>query len=424
MCAIIGLISTKSGIWPYVREMANLLRHRGPDDEGYLLIGEGKPVCWGGEDTPTSAYAASTPYRPLNKLSPSAASIQPALALGHRRLSILDLSPLGHQPMCYRDRYWIVYNGEVYNFLELRAELEAAGHRFLSHCDTEVILAAYAQWGTDCFGRFNGMWAMAIYDTQEQRLVLSRDRFGVKPLYFWQTSELFAFASEIKAFTCLPGWCARLNGQAVHDYLLSGLQDHSRETLFAGVFQLEPGHYAQMDCRPLQGNRPASNATDLPVKLEILRWYQITPAPFQGTFETAAARLRELLMDSVRLRLRSDVPVGSCLSGGLDSSSIVCATRQLLNAKGGDAGHKTFSACSEIERYDERRFIKQVVEATGVEPYYVFPAADGLIAEMDKVIWHQDEPFAGTSIYAQWCVFSSAAQQRMKVMLDGQGADE
>ena len=424
MCAIIGLRSTKSGIWPYLREMANLLRHRGPDDEGYLLIGEGKPACLGGDDTPTSAYAAAMPYRPLSTLNSGAASSKPMLALGHRRLSILDLSPLGHQPMSYQDRYWIVYNGEVYNYLELRAELEAAGHRFISHCDTEVILAAYAQWRTDCFARFNGMWAMAIYDAKEQCLVLSRDRFGVKPLYYWHTSELFAFASEIKAFTCLPGWRARMNGQTVHDYLLSGLQDHSRETLFTGVFQLEPGHYAQMDCRQSHSDSPAPGATDLPLKLELHRWYEIAPAAFKGTFETAAAHFRELLIDSVRLRLRSDVPVGSCLSGGLDSSSIVCATHQLLKAKGGDAGHKTFSACSEIERYDERRFIKQVVEATGVEPHYVFPAAQGLIAEMDKVIWHQDEPFAGTSIYAQWCVFGSAAGQHMKVMLDGQGADE
>jgi asparagine synthase (glutamine-hydrolysing) len=366
------------------------------------------------------------PYRPSARLSPQAASLKPWLALGHRRLSILDLSPFGHQPMCYQGRYWIVYNGEVYNYLELRTELQAIGHRFLSHCDTEVILAAYAQWGVDCFSRFNGMWAMAIYDAQEETLVLSRDRFGVKPLYHWHGSDVFAFASEIKAFTCLPGWAARINGQAVHDFLLSSLQDHSRETMFADVFQLEPGCFAQIDCRPWQSHSAgaAGGTSNLPAKVEFHRWYQIIPAAFAGSFEDAAGRFRELLTDSVRLRLRSDVPVGSCLSGGLDSSSIVCATHRLLREQGSGCAHKTFSSCSEIERYDERRFIQQVVETTRVEPHYVFPAANGLMSELDKVIWHQDEPFAGTSIYAQWCVFGRAAEQQIKVMLDGQGADE
>jgi asparagine synthase (glutamine-hydrolysing) len=414
MCAIVGLLSARTGCEGLIRKMTTLLRHRGPDDEGYLLADVKTTNCFGGEETPASVFATDMPYRPLGKLDSDATCRRPTLAFGHRRLSILDLSPLGHQPMCYQGRYWIVYNGEVYNYLELRAELGAAGHRFLSLCDTEVILAAYAQWGTGCFSRFNGMWAMAIYDAQDQTLVLSRDRFGVKPLYYWSTGELFAFASEIKAFTCLPGWRARLNGQAVHDFLLSGLQDHSRQTLFADVLQLEPGWYAKIDC--------ALPGTDK--SLELHSWYQIAPAPFAGDFEEASARFRELLIDSVRLRLRSDVPVGSCLSGGLDSSSIVCAAHELLKAQGGGSGHKTFSACSDLERYDERRFIKLVVEATRVEPHYVFPAADVLIAEMDRVIWHQDEPFAGTSIYAQWCVFRSAAEQRIKVMLDGQGADE
>ena len=406
--------------------MTALLRHRGPDDEGYLLVGAGGPVCFGGVETPSSVFASDMPYEPSANLKKPEIRFEPWLALGHRRLSILDLSPFGHQPMCYQGRYWIVYNGEVYNYLELRTELETLGHRFLSHCDTEVILAAYGQWGTDCFARFNGMWALAIYDVQSAKLVLSRDRFGIKPLYYWKTGELFAFASEIKAFTCLPGWRPRLNGQAVHDFLLSGLQDHSRETLFADVFQLDPGCYAEIDCRPWQSGSPKS-APELPdsfPKLQTHRWYQITPTPFTGSFEAAAARFRELLIDSVRLRLRSDVPVGSCLSGGLDSSTIVCATHELLKARGGDCAHKTFSACSHLERYDERRFILQVVKATGVEGHYVFPAAEVLMAEMDKVIWHQDEPFAGTSIYAQWCVFKTAAEQRIKVMLDGQGADE
>jgi asparagine synthase (glutamine-hydrolysing) len=322
--------------------------------------------------------------------------------------------------MSYRQRYWIVYNGEVYNYLELRVELEAAGHQFHSQTDTEVILAAYSQWGTACFPRFNGMWAMAIYDSHENQLVLSRDRFGVKPLYYWQDHDQFAFASEIKAFTCLPGWRARVNGQAVHDFLWSGLQDHSVETMFAGVRQLEGGHYARLDCamwaKPDAGSSSA--------RLEMIKWYEIRPQPFNGTLSEAALRFRELLVDAVRLRLRADVPIGSCLSGGLDSSSIVCVTHQLLSNRETRCPHKTFSACSEIKRFDERHFVDYVVRSTGVQSHLVFPSVTDLFKELDQAIWHQDEPFAGTSIYAQWCVFKKAAAADIKVMLDGQGADE
>jgi asparagine synthase (glutamine-hydrolysing) len=158
--------------------------------------------------------------------------------------------------------------------------------------------------------------------------------------------------------------------------------------------------------------------------LAVTRWYHLQPQPFNGSFTDAASQFRELLTDSVRLRLRSDVPVGSCLSGGLDSSSIVCATHRLLRAQATACSHKTFSACSDIKRFDEREFIEKVVAATGVEPHYVFPSLKDLFADLDRVTWHQDEPFAGTSIYAQWCVFKLAAEAKVKVMLDGQGADE
>jgi asparagine synthase (glutamine-hydrolysing) len=421
MCAIVGLITRAPGLLPSLRSMAVLLRHRGPDDEGYLLIGPSGVLPLGGEDTPGEVYRADMPFRPTGKVGQPPAVVGAWLALGHRRLSILDLSPLGHQPMSCQDRYWIVYNGEVYNYLELRPELEAAGHRFRSHCDTEVILAAYAQWGTECFSRFNGMWALAIYDAQEDELLLARDRFGVKPLYYWATKDLFAFASEIKAFTCLPGWRPRVNGQPAHDFLLSGLQDHSRETMFAGVCQLEPGCLARLKCRDW---REAKAGAPVPAGLAVTRWYHLRPQPFGGSFADAAVQFHELLTDSVRLRLRADVPVGSCLSGGLDSSSIVCATHRLLCAQAAACAHKTFSACSEIKRFDEREYIEKVVAATGVESHYVFPSLKDLFAELDRLIWHQDEPFASTSIYAQWGVFKLAAEANIKVMLDGQGADE
>ncbi len=420
MCAIVGLLSLAPDRLACVQEMTTALRHRGPDDEGYLVVGSGQVLALGGNDTPAADYQAETPYRPVARLAK--VNIPPGawLALGHRRLSILDLSPLGHQPMNWQGRYWMVYNGEVYNYVELRAELEAAGHVFISHCDTEVILAAYAQWGVGCFSRFNGMWAIALYDTQQDSLLLSRDRFGVKPLYYWATEGLFAFASEIKAFTCLPGWRARANGQAIHDFLLSSLQDHSRETMFVDVLQLEPGTYVRLNCAEWRAKaRSAPRAA-----LEVTRYYQIQPQPFDGTFEEASSQFRELLTDAVRLRLRADVPVGSCLSGGLDSSSIVCVTHRLLREQSNRCAHEAFSACSEIARFDERRFIDHVIAATGVKAHYTFPAVKELFNDLERVTWQQDEPFASTSIYAQWCVFRIASEARLKVLLDGQGADE
>lgn len=417
MCAIAGLLGSGAEPSRYIRGMAALMGHRGPDDEGFLFRGPAGIRLLRGNDRSTGNATSAG----LGGLPESVSDYPGAfLALGHRRLSILDLSALGHQPMSYQGRYWIVYNGEVYNYIELRKELASAGHQFHSQCDTEVILAAYSQWGTECFSRFNGMWAMALYDAEKDLMVLSRDRFGVKPLYYWRQAGLFAFASEIKAFTCLPGWRPRVNGQAVHDFLMSGLQDHSAETMFAEVLQLEPGCYARLDC----GAWKKPDASRSNAHLETVRWYQIRPQGFSGSLEEAALRFSELLVDAVRLRLRADVPVGSCLSGGLDSSSIVCATHQLLAARKIKCSHKTFSACSELKRFDEREFIEQVVRATGVESHYVFPSLKDLFAELDQVIWHQDEPFAGTSIYAQWCVFKSAAAAEIKVMLDGQGADE
>lgn len=398
--------------------MTALLRHRGPDDEGFLTVGRNGVTAWGGADTPPAAYQAEAPFRPAARWEESNDTVEAWLALGHRRLSILDLSPLGHQPMSYGGRYWIVYNGEVYNYLELRAELEAAGDRFLSHSDTEVILAAYARWGSQCLNRFNGMWALAIYDSQTQQLFLARDRFGVKPLYYWQSDGLLAFASEIKAFTVLPGWRARLDAQAAHDFLVSAHQDHSAHTLFADVRQLEPGHSLLLD------GRACARGDNVAPTVQPTRWYQLNPVATDLPWPEAGPEFQRLLTDAVRLRLRSDVSVGSCLSGGLDSSSIVCLANRLLKEQNSQARQKTFSACSERREFDERPFIQHVVQATGVDAHEVFPTAEGLFGELDRLLWHQDEPFISTSIYAQWCVFGLAAQAGVKVMLDGQGADE
>lgn len=335
-------------------------------------------------------------------------------ALAHCRLSIIDLSPAGHQPMSYaNERYWIVYNGEIYNYKEIREELEALGHRFKSQTDTEVLLAAYAQWGKECLHRFNGMWAFVILDTETGLVFASRDRFGVKPLYYWFSPEGFlAFASEIKQFTVLPGWSAVLNGERAYDFLTFGLIDHTRETLFKGVFQIRGGEATEFF------------AFNVPETLPVYRWYNLKLEKFQGSLEEAATRFRALLTDSIRLRLRSDVPVGSCLSGGLDSSSIVCLVNDILRNSGDESVQKTFSAFSHEMRVDESQYVKEVVSCRNIESFSIYPEMKDLFRELDNIIWHQDEPFDSTSIFAQWNVFKLASQHHVKVMLDGQGADE
>jgi asparagine synthase (glutamine-hydrolysing) len=424
MCGIAGFISRKTQSAMVAAAMTDLVRHRGPDDEGFLVLPEsgGQPQIFGGTDTPDTIFRQDMPHLPGKVLN--AFGDQPVrLALGHRRLSIVDLSPAGHQPMCSPDRRdWIVYNGEVYNHIELRHELEERGHLFRSHSDTEVILAAYREWGVDCLSHFNGMFAFLLYDGSENKLFAARDRFGVKPLYYWVSpAGDIVFASEIKQFTAFPGWRARINGQRAYDFLAWAITDHTDETMFADVYQVRGGECLLIDLRDvLDGSSPPVPGA----RLQHNKWYQLTPSPFTGSFADAAAIFREKLTDAVRLRLRSDVPVGSCLSGGLDSSSIVCLMNRILAEQGGAALQKTFSACADVDRFDERKWIDIVVAATGVDAHYVYPPLAGLFSESAAITWHQDEPFGSTSIFAQWNVFRLAAENRVKVMLDGQGADE
>lgn len=371
MCGISGLFGKERP--DAIEAMTDIIVHRGPDDAGYALF--------------------------------------PDAALGHRRLSIVDLSPTGHQPMPTPDqRYWICYNGEVYNAPEIRSELEKLGVAFRGTSDSEVVLQAYATWGADCLHRFNGMFAFLIYDSVQRRVFAARDRFGIKPLYYWFAPNGYvAFASEIKQFTVLPGWNARMNGPRVYDFLAFEALDHTDETLFDGVYQLKGGEYLQASTDELS----KGSAT-------IDRWYFLAPKPWSGSFEEAAKQFQDLLRDAVSLRLRADVPVGSCLSGGLDSSAIVCLMHQMLPE---NSVQKTFSACSFVPAYDERPFIDEVVKQTGVDAHYIYPSQEDLLRTCKQIIWHQDEPFASTSLYAQWKVFELAKPQ-VKVMLDGQGADE
>jgi asparagine synthase (glutamine-hydrolysing) len=396
-----------------IRKMTSVVRHRGPDGEGFAIFSapDMTVTALGGTDTPEAVYDARIAYAPRRDAEPVSGAVA---ALGHRRLSIIDLGPTGHQPMCTADRrLWIVYNGEIYNYVELRAELELLGHSFVSHSDTEVILAAYREWGEKCLDRFNGMFAFVLVDRTARRVFAARDRFGVKPLYLWRSPRgLVAMASEIKQFSTLPGWSPILNGQRAYEFLNWGLLDHTEETLFDGVRQIRGGEYIHCSLE------------ELLVSLPIRRWYHLAPRAFHGDMKAAADEFCSLFTDAVRLRLRADVPVGSCLSGGLDSSSIVCVANDLLRSAGVASQQNTFSACAKVKQYDERNYIDIVVDRTGVQAHYVYPGIDELFQTIDAMTWHQDEPFGSTSIYAQWHVFKLAADAGVKVLLDGQGADE
>lgn len=376
MCGIYGSL----GFAPE-RKRIDIVAHRGPDGSGWQEAG-----------------SASGP-----------------VALGHRRLAIIDVSDAGLQPMSDRSgRFSLVFNGEIYNYLELRDELRAKGHIFASDSDSEVLLAAYAEWGEDCLHRFLGMFAFIIWDQREQRLFVARDRFGIKPVYMVANRHGAAFASEIKQLLGLPGVNGAMNLARVRDFLSSGITNHTAETLFDGVFQIQPGC-----CITIEAGRPWTGSA------KPRRWYAIPAASGLELSETDAAdRFRELFADSVRMHLRSDVPVGSCLSGGLDSSAIVCVMSRLLEQQNQGAKVNTVSACYADKSVDEKPFMEQVVAQTGALPHYIFPRAEDVFARASDITWHQDEPFGSTSIFAQWCVFEEARRAGIKVMLDGQGADE
>jgi len=407
MCGIAGLVSCDQPLDArLIKQMTDIVNYRGPDDEGF--------ACWG--------EVHNTGYLPKEKtvvFEPSRRSEGvPTLgiAFGHRRLAIVDLSPAGRQPMASHDRrFWIIFNGEIYNYKELREELAAQGHQFTSSSDTEVILASYKQWGEGCLQRFNGMWALAIYDTETFTLFCSRDRFGVKPFYFAVDGDRLGFASEVKQLRAAGFGTGRAHRMNVARFLLHGNVNATRETLFEGIRQLLPGEAIHW------------HIPEGPKALQVFRYYSPECNP-QMKADGHLAWYREsfyhLLTDSVTLRLRSDVPVGTCLSGGLDSSSIVITANRLLNTNGNGHRQKTFTSCFTEAEFDEWNFASRVVSATGVQAHRVFPQMDELWNELPNLVWHQDEPFGSTSIYAQWNVMRLAQHSGVKVLLDGQGADE
>jgi asparagine synthase (glutamine-hydrolysing) len=365
-------------------------------------------------ERPAEVDTAARMARELDHRGPDGAGAYdaPGVALGFRRLAILDLSDAGMQPFASEDgRHVLVHNGEVYNYRELRAELESRGHRFRSATDTEVVLAAYREWGERCVERFNGMWAFALWDARERTLFASRDRFGVKPFYYRLDGARLAFASELKAFRADTASGLEPNGRAVRDYVEQGYVDHTSETFFAGIVKLPPAHCLSFG----------------PAGLRTWRYWALEPRrPPAGD---PADEVRELFLDAVRLRLRSDVPVGTCLSGGIDSSAVACAVDHLLrteaeNARPVGERQRTFTAFFAERGFDERPYAEAVVARTRAEPHWITFDDRELVDVLPAIVETQDEPFGSTSIVAQWFVMREARRAGLKVMLDGQGADE
>jgi asparagine synthase (glutamine-hydrolysing) len=365
-------------------------------------------------DRPAETGAVAAMAAELDHRGPDGDGLwsDPGVALGFRRLAILDLSDAGMQPMASEDgRLRLVHNGEIYNYRELRAELEPKGHRFRTGTDTEVVLAAYREWGERCVERFNGMWAFALWDAERRTLFASRDRFGVKPFYYRHAGGRLAFASEPKAFRADPETRLAPNPRAVRDYVEQGYADHTSETFFEGISKLPPAHSLTFGRDGLR-----------------LRRYWSLEAGEPPAGDPADA-VRELLVDSVRLRLRSDVPVGTCLSGGLDSSAIACVVSHLLDTEAENARpvgerQRTFTAYFDEPGFDERPYAQAVVERTGAEPHWISFDGEQLVEALPRIVETQDEPFGSTSIVAQWHVMRAAREAGLTVMLDGQGADE
>lgn len=374
MCGISTIISKDKKELKHIFQMNEVVKHRGPDGSDIKMFDN--------------------------------------VALAHRRLSIIDLSDKGSQPMSFKNRYWIVYNGEIYNYKELKQELvEEGGYTFVSNTDTEVILAAYEYYDIpDFLNHLNGMFAFVIYDSELRSIFVARDRFGVKPLYYWQSrTGLLAFASEIKQFTELPEWEPIVNVKRAADFLLCGIVDHTDSTLFQNVYQIRGGEYGWI----------ADVSSDVDLKIE--RWFDLKYKKCKTTYQSATSEVKNLLTDSVKIRLRSDVSVGSCLSGGIDSSSIV----GLIHSLKENEEQKTISAYSNDASIDESKFVKIVLDSyPDIHAASTYPDVNVLFDELEKTIWHLDGPFPTTSMLAQREVFKKAKQEGLTVMLDGQGADE
>lgn len=373
MCGITTLVNLhkESVEETLLKSMNACIAHRGPDNDGF--------------------------YTFMN------------VGLGHRRLSIIDLSKDGHQPMRCLEKYVIIYNGEIYNYIEIRTELIALGYSFKTKSDTEVIVSAYHEWNINCLEKFNGMWAFVILNTESQELFLSRDRFGVKPLYYGNNGKYFAFGSEIKQILKIIK--PKLNLNILADYLVTGLIEHKNETFFKDVNSFPAGHFMVYQLK--------SGVYKIERYYEIKRREEI-----EKLDEVDSINLyKETFLSAIQLRLRSDVKVGTCLSGGLDSSWIAALASRIYNRE----TYQNFTAItarSILKANDETQYAEMVANTSPIDWLVVSPDPDDFRNKMDNVIYCQEEPFGTTSVFMQHFVMKMSKDAKCIVLLDGQGGDE
>ena len=371
MCGIFGGFSNVSA--PEIKRCSDTLKHRGPDDSGIFLKTSYKQSSYALDDTSTS----SINYFMLENLDP--AFREDALFLGHRRLSILELSPLGYQPMSC-DGTVIVFNGEIYNYIELKKELSEDGFKFISDSDTEVIIKAYQKWGYDCVRHFNGMWSFVLYDPKKEKLFCSRDRFGVKPFYYFYDSKNFIFASEIKGLFCFEPVSKKFDIQKVKRFIVWENWEHTQDTFFEGIMRLMPGYNLILDLKTM--------------KISQSKYYEITQPQnmTRKSLEECAHDLGSIFLDSVRIRLRSDVRVGTCFSGGVDSSAIVYAINDILKKESISSIGKNqflfssvFKSDKKYAPFDESKWIELGAKDTGAVLVETEPTVEKLISDIQKL---------------------------------------
>lgn len=376
MCGIVGFLSKENIETSILNEMVNTISHRGPNDNGF--------VC--------------------NTVD------EKNLFLGHTRLSILDVSEHGHQPMVSEDgNYTLIYNGEVYNYKELKNELKLKGYTFDSTGDTEVVLKSYIEWGTECFSKFNGMWALAIYDKREKKLIFSRDRVGKKPFYYYKDNDKLIFSSEIKSILKYPGLNIQPNWKKVFRYLSTNYRyiDIDTESYFENIYQVPKSTFIEVD---------------FDFNFKTTQYWKLTEFNNYSKKESDIIdEFRELMIDSVRLRLRSDVPVGCFLSGGMDSTSITSIAYKVLKTP-----IMAFSGITGEEKgiYDESEYINEVIQDTNAKYQYIKPDPADIFDTVDEMLEYHDEPICTVTWYSLYLIVKNMKDAQVPVVLNGHGGDE
>lgn len=382
MCGVIGIISSESRqeITDSADKMLRFIDHRGPDGRGLEVF-----------NLPKAQH----------------------LALGHNRLAIIDTSDAGLMPMSNADdNLSIIFNGEIFNYIELKEELASLGYCFTTNTDTEVLLNAYAEWGSDCLNKLNGMFAFAIFNKVNSELFIARDRYGVKPLYYFFQDNLFIFASEIKSILTHENVDVAPEEEMLGKFLLTGAVNNTNLTCFSEIYSLSPGYSLKMQ----QG------------KLTTDKWYSPTKNLLSSdpnyNYQKSLSDFQDIFHDAVKLRLRSDVEVGACLSGGLDSSAIVGAVANISSNMSDPGSFKTFSSVYDDPKISEIEYVDEVTKFTNTTNFSFTPQLDAFWKNIPRIIWHNDEPIQTPTTFNQWSVMEAAKNQSIKVTLDGQGVDE